>query len=173
MSRFVPDSLLARSFLLIALLLVVSVLASFQIYRIHEREPRARELAQQTVSAVNLTRAALVSADPFLRRELLIELNDREGLRVHPVTDSERLQPLPDEPLFEMVKTRVRSALGERTRFAYERDGQQGFWVSFPIDEDEFWVMLPRERFEPEFGLGWLGWGLGLLAIALAGAWLI
>ncbi len=166
-------TLFARSFLLIAILIVTAVLASFQIYRIHEREPRARELAQQTVSAVNLTRAALVSADPFLRRELLIELNDREGLRVHPVTDSEKLEPLPQEPLFEMVTARVRSALGGRTRFAYARDGQQGFLVSFRIDEDEFWVMLPRERFELAFGLGWLGWGLALLAIALAGAWLI
>ena len=46
--------------LLIALLLVTAVIASFQIYRIYEREPRSRELAQQTVSTVNLTRAALV-----------------------------------------------------------------------------------------------------------------
>ena len=49
----------------------------------------------------------------------------------------------------------------------------EGFWVSFTIDEDEYWVMLPRERFEPEFGLQWLGWGLALLALALVGAWLI
>ena len=49
----------------------------------------------------------------------------------------------------------------------------RGFWVSFYIDEDEFWVMLPRERFEPELGLGWLGWGGALLALALLGAWLI
>jgi two-component system osmolarity sensor histidine kinase EnvZ len=166
-------TLLARSFLLIALLIVVSVLATFQIYRVYEREPRARELAQQTVSVVNLTRAALVSADPFLRRELLIELNEREGLRVYPVTDSEKLAPLPAEPLFDLVKSRVRRELGERTRFALTRDGEPGFWVSFYIDVDEFWVMLPGERFEPELGLAWLGWGLGLLAIALAGAWLI
>ena len=61
-------SLFARSFLLIALLIVTAVLASFQIYRIYEREPRSQELAQQTVSTVNLTRAALINADPFLRR---------------------------------------------------------------------------------------------------------
>ena len=69
-------SLFARSFLLIALLIVTAVLASFWIYRLYELEPRSRELAQQTVSAVNLTRAALVAADPFLRRQLLVELND-------------------------------------------------------------------------------------------------
>ena len=87
-----------RSFLLIALLLVVSVAATFQILRVAEREPRARELAQQAVSVVNLTRAALVNADPFRRRELLVELNEREGIRVYPVTNAETLAPLPPVP---------------------------------------------------------------------------
>jgi len=73
-------TLFARAFLFIALLIVTAVLASFQIYRVYEREPRSRELAQQTVSTVNLTRAALVNADPVLRRQLLIELNETEGL---------------------------------------------------------------------------------------------
>jgi two-component system osmolarity sensor histidine kinase EnvZ len=166
-------SLFARSFLLIALLIVTAVLASFQIYRLYELEPRSRELAQQTVSAVNLTRAALVAADPFLRRQLLVELNDTEGLRVYPATASEKLVALPDEALFQRVVGRVRQALGDETRFASERDGEDGFWVSFFIDSDEFWVMLPWERFEPTFGLQWLGWGLALVALSLAGAWFI
>ncbi len=162
-----------RSFLLIAALIVVSVVASFQIQRVYEREPRARELAQQAVSSVNLTRAALVNADPFRRRDLLIELNEREGLRVYPVTNAEKLAPLPPDALLERVAAHVRADLGGATRFAYERDGMDGFWVSFFIDEDEFWVMLPQERFDPEIGLGWLGWGAALLALALLGASLI
>jgi len=166
-------SLFARSFLLIAGLIVTAVLASFEIYRVYEREPRSRELAQQTVSTVNLTRAALVSADPFLRRELLIELNETEGLRVFPSTASEKLEAVPDEPLLNLVLMKVRAVTGADTRFAYARDGEEGFLVSFFIDEDEFWVMLPRERFESDFDLEWLGWGVALLALALAGAWLI
>jgi two-component system osmolarity sensor histidine kinase EnvZ len=162
-----------RSFLLIAALIVVSVVASFQIQRVYEREPRARELAQQAVSSVNLTRAALVNADPYRRRELLIELNEREGLRVYPVTNTETVEPLPRDALLARVVTHVRDALGAATHFAYGRDGMEGFWVSFFIDEDEFWVMLPRERFEPRIGLGWLSWGAALLVLALAGAWLI
>jgi two-component system osmolarity sensor histidine kinase EnvZ len=166
-------TLFARSFVLIAALIVTAVLASFQIYRMYELEPRSRELAQQTVSTVNLTRAALISADPFLRRELLIDLNETEGLRVFPATASEKLEPLPEDPLLERVEKRVRDTLGVDTRFAYARDGDEGFLVSFFIDEDEFWVMLPRERFDPDIGLQWLGWGVALLALALAGAWFI
>jgi two-component system osmolarity sensor histidine kinase EnvZ len=166
-------SLFSRSFLLIALLILASAAATFQLYRVYEREPRARELAQQTVSIVNLTRSALVNADPVLRRNLLIELNEREGIRLAPVTAGETLQPLPDDRLFALVVARVKTTLGPRTRFAYARDKVEGFWVSFTIDEDEYWVMLPRERFEVVFGLEWLAAGLGLLALALAGAWLI
>lgn len=167
------DSLLARSFALIGSLLVVSVLASFQLYRLYEREPRSREIAQQTVSVVNLTRAALVNSDPARRPELLIELNEREGLRLYPAVEGERLEPLPDDALLARVVERVRAALGERTRFAYARDDVDGFWVSFFIDTDEFWAMLPRERLEPEFGAAWIGWAALLIALALVGAWLV
>ena len=166
-------SLFTRSFLLIALLILVSAAATVELYRVYEREPRARELAQQTVSIVNLTRAALVNADPVLRRDLLIEINEREGIRLAPLTGSETLDPLPNEALFDLVSTKVKLALGEQTRFAYARDRIEGFWVSFTIDEDDYWVMLPRERFEPQIGLEWLGGGLALLGLALAGAWLI
>jgi len=166
-------SLFARSFLLIALLILASAAATVQLYRVYEREPRARELAQQTVSIVNLTRAALVNADPVLRRNLLIELNEREGIRLAPLTAGEVLQPLPDEALFELVSGRIKKSLSEQTRFAYARDRVEGFWVSFTIEDDDYWVMLPRERFEPAFGLEWLGGGLALLCLALAGAWLI
>jgi two-component system osmolarity sensor histidine kinase EnvZ len=166
-------SLYARSFLLIALLILASAAATVQLYRVYEREPRARELAQQTVSIVNLTRAALVNADPVLRRNLLIEINEREGIRLAPLTGGEVLEPLPNDALFDLVSKKIKQALGEQTRFAYARDKVEGFWVSFTIDEDDYWVMLPRERFELPFGLEWLGGGLALLGLALAGAWLI
>ena len=166
-------TLLGRSFLLIAALIVLAVLASFQIYRIYERGPRSRELAQQTVSSVNLTRAALVNADPFLRRELLIDINVAEGLRLYPATASEKLVPLPDDPLLRRVVGRVRGQLGDQTRFALSRDGEEGFWVSFYIEGDEYWAKMPLARYQPILGLEWLSWGVALLALALAGAWLI
>src|SRR3972149_11525320 len=121
-------SLFARSFLLIALLILASAAATVQLYRVYEREPRARELAQQTVSTVNLTRAALVNADPVLRRNLLIELNEREGIRLAPLTSAGLLEPLPKEALFELVSGRIRNALGEATRFPFARGRGGGFW---------------------------------------------
>ena len=69
-----PRSLLWRTFLFVALLMMLSVVAWFAIFRAYEREPRARQLAQTLVSVANLTRAALISARPEARRDLLREL---------------------------------------------------------------------------------------------------
>lgn len=172
--RVLPRTLLWRTFLAIALVIVVSVATWFQIYRIYDREPRARQIAQMVVSVVNLTRTALVTARPELRRELLLDLADEEGIRVYPAEPGERIvEPASDRPILKLVNAELRRQLGEETRIAYERDGLPGFYVSFSIDGDQYWVMLPRSRIERQLALQWLGWGSLALALALAAAYFI
>jgi len=79
-----PRSLLWRTFLLLAALVVATTVGWFQIFRAYEVEPRARQISQNLVSIVNLTRSALVNSQPELRRELLSDLAEREGIQVYP-----------------------------------------------------------------------------------------
>ena len=67
-------SLFWRTLLLVLLLIVASLGAWIQSFRVFERAPRAQNIAQQVVSVVNVTRAALLYSDPFVRRVLLAEL---------------------------------------------------------------------------------------------------
>jgi two-component system, OmpR family, osmolarity sensor histidine kinase EnvZ len=168
-----PRTLLWRTFLLIAILIVASVVAWFQIFRVSEREPRARLTAQTIASVVNLTRAALVNASPENRRELLAELSDLEGIRVYPAEPGEALVAPPDRPFFRLVGEQLRGELGAGTRIAVEREGMSALWVSFAIEDDEYWVAMPRERLERKQALQWLWWGAAALLLALAGAYLI
>ncbi len=168
-----PRTLLWRSFLLISLLIIISVAAWFQILRNYEREPRAIQLAQMVVSVVNLTRAALVNANADKRRELLADLADSEGIRVYPAEPADKLAPPPDDAFTRMLNAEIRSQLGEETRFASEIGDLHGFFISFQIDDDDYWVMLPRERIERQFPWQWLGWTALALLLSLAGAWLI
>ncbi|MBE0615334.1 MAG: HAMP domain-containing protein [Burkholderiales bacterium] len=169
----VPRTLLWRSFLLISLLMIISVAAWFQILRSYDREPRARQLAQMVVSVVNLTRAALVTAKADKRRELLAELSEREGIRVYPAETEDKLLPSPDGAFVRMLHAEIRRKLGEDTRFASGIGELRGFFISFHIDEDEYWVVLPRERLERQFPWQWLGWTALALLLSLIGAWLI
>lgn len=174
--KLAPRTLLVRTFLLVSLLICLTVAIWITLFALAEREPRARQLAQLTVSVANLTRAALVAAEPAKRRGLLRDFAEREGVHLFPAEPDDEIEPLPDTPLFALLKDEVRAQLGPRTRFAGTVDGQEGIWVSFTIDdegEDEYWVMLPGERAERDFPWHWLAWGGASLALALLVAWLI
>jgi two-component system osmolarity sensor histidine kinase EnvZ len=172
--RLAPRTLLWRTFLLVAAVILVAVAAWFQIFRAYEREPRARNLAQMVASVVNITRSAIVTARPELRRALLVELTELEGIRVYPADDDEVIAPV-DETRegTRLLNEEIRRRLGEDTRIVASRNGESGFFVSFRIDDDEYWVMMPRERFERRIALQWLGWGALALALALAAAYFI
>jgi two-component system osmolarity sensor histidine kinase EnvZ len=96
--KLLPRSLLWRTFLFVALLMLLSVAAWFAIFSTYEREPRARQLAQTLVSVANLTRAALISARPDARRELLRDLSDREGIHIYPADATDASRPCPTAP---------------------------------------------------------------------------
>ncbi len=171
-----PQSLLWRTFLLVALLMLLSVAAWFAIFNVYEREPRARQLAQTLVSVANLTRAALVSARPEARRELLRDLSDREGIHIYPADATDRVAPLPERPFLQRVEELAREQLGPHTRLSLEREGERALFVNFRIDDGDdgsYWLALPRERIDRVFPLSWLGWGVAALLISLFGAWLI
>ncbi len=171
--RLRPRSLLWRTFLLLAALVVLTTAGWFEIFRAYEIGPRARQLAQNMVSVVNLTRAALISAQPDKRLELLQELAQREAIQVYPSDPDEEIVPLSDRPLLRLVTEHVRHDLGQDTRFASSRDGLRGFWVTFRIDDDEYWVRVPRERLERPIAVQWIGWGSLALALSLLSAYFI
>jgi two-component system osmolarity sensor histidine kinase EnvZ len=168
-----PRSLLWRTFILLAALVLATTAAWFEIFRAYELEPRARQVTYNLVSIVNLTRTALITSQPDRRHELLEELAEREGIQVYPSDTSEQTTPLADRPLMRLVTEAMRRQLGDNTRFASERDGKPGFWVTFHIDDDEYWVRVPRERVERRVALQWLGWGALALVLSLLAAYLI
>ncbi|MEK7738065.1 MAG: two-component sensor histidine kinase, partial [Pseudomonadota bacterium] len=172
MIGLLPRTLLWRTFLLIAVLMLLSVLAWFAIYTTYEREPRARQLSQLMVSMVNLTRSALINAQPDKRHALLLELSDREGIRIYPAEAGDVVAPLPDRPLLQLVAARLQQELGPRTRLTLDRNGEHAVFVSFRIDEGdegEYWVALPRERIERAIPWQWIAWGVAALLLSLTG----
>ncbi len=168
-----PRSLLARSFLLIATVLVLSTAAWYVIFRTYEREPQVHQVARMVVSVVNLVRSAIVAAQPGKRTELLIELEELEGIRIYPKDPAQKVKPTDRDPLLDSVEAEIRLQLGSGTQFAKEVDGDDGFWVSFAIEGDDYWVMLPTDRLPQDRTLQWLGWGLLALLLALAAAYFV
>ncbi len=159
--------------LLLALLLVAGNFAWLQIFRVFEREPRAAQVAQQISSVVNLTRSALITANPAKRFDLLRDLSEQEGIHVHADAPDEPVEPLPDRPFVRLLTVELQRRLGDGTRLLASINGAHDVWINFEIDDIEYWVSLPRESVERTEQLRWLGWGLLVLGLSVAGAFLI
>ncbi|WP_265942592.1 ATP-binding protein [Dechloromonas sp. A34] len=171
-----PRTLLARTFLLLAWLVLLTTAAWLSLFRYIEAEPRARETAQLAASAVNLIRASLFAAAPDKRLNLFMEFSTREGIRLLPAEPEDRIEAMPDSRFHRLLQRELSTRLGEHTRVAASVDDQPGFWVSFRLDEtdeEEYWLVLPRERATRSIAGHWLSWGLLAIALALAVAWLI
>jgi two-component system osmolarity sensor histidine kinase EnvZ len=170
---WLKSGLMWRTFFMIAFLITVSMVTWVASFKIVERGPRAQQIAAQIISIVTITRAALTHSAPDLRSELLFDLASNEGIRIYPLEDTDRIEPPPDNALMPDLEREVRARLGNQTRFSSKVNDIDGFWISFKIDGDEYWLMLDSERVERSSGVQWLQWGSVALVLSLLGAMFI
>ena len=179
--KLVPDISLARlksglfwrTFLLLGTLTTVSMITWIGMISVIQREPQAQQISAQIISVVTITHAALTHSAPELRRELLFDLVSNEGIRIFSLEEDDRIEPPPDNYLMPDIEALVKAKLGKDTRFSARVNGVAGFWVSFKIDDDEYWLMLDRERLRGLTGFQWLGWASLVSLLSLLGAAII
>ncbi|WP_426113172.1 ATP-binding protein [Massilia sp. PWRC2] len=162
-----------RTFLLLGLLTTLSMGSWIAMISAVQRGPQVEQTAELVISVVTITHAALTHSAPDLRTELLFELVSNEGIRVLPLLPTDSVEPPPDSPLMPEIEALIKQKLGKDTRFSSNVNGTTGFWISFKIDGDEYWLMLERERLSGLSGVQWLGWAGVVGVLSLLGAALI
>src|SRR5690606_24312862 len=162
--------LFGRTFLLLTALMLASLAAWLQAFRNMEIEPRAHQMAQQIVTAVNITRAALVYSAPIRRRFLLLDLATNEGIQIYPRDPGDRTEALPDTDLLNWAAAQLSRQLGPDPQVMWAVNDRPGLWVSFSIEGANYWAVLERARAERHDGVQWLGWALAALLLSLMGA---
>jgi two-component system osmolarity sensor histidine kinase EnvZ len=163
-------SLFWRTFFLLSLLLIGSIVAWLQTFRALEFEPRAMQTAQQIASLVNLSRAALVHADAIARVSLIKTLADQEGVRVVPREPKDRFEPLQGSALDRRIIDELMAKLGPGTILASKVNNEDGLWIGFRIEADQYWMLMDRTRFSNVGGRTWLVWLITAAGLSLAGA---
>ena len=159
-----------RTFILLGALTTTSMTAWVGMISVVQHDPQVQQISAQVVSVVTITHAALTHSAPELRRELLFDLVSNEGIRVFTLEADDQVDPPPDNALMPDIQKLVRAKLGQDTRFSSKVNGVSGFWVSFKIDDDQYWLMLERERIRGLTGIQWLGWASVVSLISLLGA---
>lgn len=158
---------------LIALLLAIGQFSALQIFDYFEREPRAQAAALQAVTVVNYTRASLLASHENRRIALLSELSGKEGVRIYAADLLEIVEPLPKDNFILLVAEKIRESLGPETLIAINHLGVPGLWISFSIEQDDYWVVIPRFIGERPFPWQWFGWAALVALLSLLGAYVI
>ena len=162
-----------RTFFLMSVLTAVSMLAWIGMISVFQRDKQVQQTAELVVSVVTITKAALTHSAPDLRRELLLELVSNEGIRIFTLEDTDVIDPPPHNPLMPEIAAMVRDRLGADTRFSSGVNGVPGFYISFNIEDDKYWLMLERERLAGLTRVQWLGWAVVVGLLSVLGAALI
>lgn len=163
-------SLFWRTFVLLALLLIGSVMAWTQTLFELESEPQAIQTARQIASVVNLSRAAVMHSDAITRVSLFKTMKDEEHVSIMPREPKDVAEALADEGLSHYIISELKARLGPDTEVAARVNGVEGLWVGFSIEKDHYWLQTDRARFDRPAGRIWLVWLATAAALSLAGA---
>ena len=133
-------SLFWRTFILLCGLIFFSVVGWLQSFRVLSELPYSQGVAQHIVSTANLTKYALVTADPLFRVDLLKLLAAREGLLLSPRDATDKVVVLSGDGFNGLIEQLVKHQLGQDTILASSVNGVSGLWVSVDIDGDAYWM---------------------------------
>ena len=97
-----------RTFFLLTLLMIASMLVWFASFKVVERKPRAQQVSAQIVSMVTLTRAALTHSAEDKRRQLLVDLASNEGIQIYLLEDDDKVVDPEINPFFKELSHLVR-----------------------------------------------------------------
>lgn len=166
-------SLFWRTFLMLCGLIFFSVIGWLQSFRVLSELPYSQGVAQHIVSTVNITKYALVTADPLYRTDFLQALAAREGVLISPRDDTDRVVRIASDGSTGLIEQLVKTQLGQDTVLATKVNGNEGLWVTFDIDGDQYWLQTKDDALDPPYGTAWLWWAIAAGAASLFGATLL
>jgi two-component system osmolarity sensor histidine kinase EnvZ len=163
-------SLFWRTFVLLALLLLGSVLAWTQTLNELESEPRAIQTARQIASLVNMSRVAVMHSDGIAQVSLFKSMKDQEAVVIKPREPNDVVQALRQDEHSRFIEAELKERLGPNTPVAERVNGEAGLWIGFDINKDHFWLQTDLSRFDRPKAKTWLVWLSTAALLSLLGA---
>lgn len=181
--RFLPQSLLWRTLLVLVAALVLSQAAAMWLLDEYVTRPRAAVAMRHFTSHLKTLSAALETLEPAQLEAFIGRVAEMEGLRITPAREDMTLMPAPDVALMRMFRERLRDAFGPNAE-VYVRAGRAGredferrpprhFFVRLTAGQRDYWVAIPRGRIDRDSAAAALVWSLASLAIAVLATFLI
>ncbi|WP_396442066.1 ATP-binding protein [Limnohabitans sp.] len=163
-------SLFWRTFFWLALLIFFSSVASLQMFKTQEYEPRILRNAHQIATVVNLTKTALKNSDEIARLSLITMLTDEEDVSIQLREPTDRIVAFTDSSMDSRLVNEMVQRLGPDTVVASSVNEEEGLWIGFAIERDSYWLQMDPSRLKPLGGTAWLIWLSITTSLSLLGA---
>src|SRR4029079_10130773 len=79
-------------------------------------------------------------------------------VRILPREPKDRYAPLAGSAMDRRIVDELVTRLGSGTLMASSVNGDEGLWIGFKIDRDDYWMLLDRTKFSQVGGRTWLVW---------------
>lgn len=162
--------LFSRTFFLLLSLMGLSFGIWLQIFFSMESGPRAQQMAQRVITAVEITRSALIYAPTEMRPTLLLDLAAKEGVRVQLRSYTDDFEPIEQSNYWLKVSNAIKEGLGHQTLVMRSVNGEPGIWVSFDINTDRYWLVFNREQLSLIASAEWISWIFSALFLSFLGS---
>ncbi|MFO1318864.1 MAG: ATP-binding protein [Burkholderiales bacterium] len=171
MIPLLPRSLLARSVLLISLILIASQVAWIQFYRLNSARSQSEHVASTIVRVLSTVSAALETMPAASRRKFSEKLPLQQNIRLYPAAtlDVDELA-IPSSPLLAAVTGELKRMSGGNVQaLAMIEDADHSLWVKIGIKQQGYWVVFAPDAITLPPATTWASWSLVSLGLALFG----
>jgi two-component system osmolarity sensor histidine kinase EnvZ len=162
--------LFARTFLLLALLMLASLGAWLHVFFTLEAEPRASRVAIDIERTVTLAQAALQFTDPAELPALMRSIEQQASIRLKPASAEQAVTPLASDPYWRAVSRQLAAKYGDQLTLAGSVDEDSAVWVGFKAGEQTYWLRLTVDEFDLTTGPEWVSWVAAAALLSLVGA---
>lgn len=167
-----PSTLIGRTALLIAVLIIISQVAWFGIVRVFFFPPLRAAHTNPVISTIVMARSALEALPDDKRQTFLDGVNAHKGFRIVPGDSPQATFKGTREGVPTDMEASLTNTFGSAILFQTEPKTHD-LWIRFPVRQQMYWLVLPPNRIHPLFPLDLLIWiALGLI-IAIIGAYLV
>lgn len=169
--RLLPRSLLARSVLMIAFILIASQVAWIQFYRMTNARSQSEQLASRVVAMLNTVSAALDAMPAASRTRFSETLPAQQNVRLFPATSLDvDEQAVPQSPMLASVAGTLKRSTGDHTQvLAMVEDSDHSLWVKIRVRKQAWWVVFTPDALQLPPTAAWVSWSLTSLGLALLG----
>ncbi len=168
-----PQSLLTRSTLLIAGLIITGQLITAVLFVFLVQRPRLQVMVELADGHLHTVRVAMALLPPEKRGQYLSQAGHDFG--VHLQEQPPTLDPSAPEPPFVIRKFMEAFAkkLQPHEQIRYQSAPDQAIWVQIVIDQQAYWVKFSATPFSTDIGDHWLGLLLLIVMLAFLGGFII